>query len=446
LQPRVRGDKLIATAEPEEGSRIPVSTVYRDAGPLLEIQSTVGKYEAGSLQIQKTPDGLWMAPQARSQARAERLASELASGPGSRFDRIASFPGVARCISLPEQKEYLVRFQGESRWLKAPESAAFEVTPDAWLNSADANVLIRASGERMTILPKGKPLDGTKVEIHNRGPPEGSVIALLLGGSPVPAVRDAQGGLHLPRSDLSGDFEADLRALGKLDAPEAASLLERANAGDFESVADALSHKPELSDEFGKLRDAELSAARELLRGGNPVEAARNLERLANVFPNDPEVLAALALAQAQRGETARAVGALNGAFRAKPLAPESVAALLEKVTTRTPLFDAVANALSHRLALPGGITAFETPSGIGLRVSLRDNVSFKLLSQPQDGAPYFAAPGYFSSEWTPPLNYSLEQLPAVRIPESLRKLEPMVIESPRGGQLIWRDLVPPKK
>jgi hypothetical protein len=443
IEPRIGGDLHFATGTPAEALRLPVASEYRDAASTLEIATRAGGAQTGSVQLHSTPEGLWVVPAARSQSLAQRLAGELSSGgesASSQFDRIADFPGVGACVRLPEGQGYLVRFQGESRWLKAPESSGFTVTPDAWLTPAEANPLL-ASGDQITILPKSGPMSGAKIEIHNRGPPEGQSVALPLGDSQIRATRDASGGLHLPRSDLPGDFQTDLPGLARLTASsEAADLVGLVAGRDYTAASDMLARKPELAQQVLAARDGELSAARDALHANNPVEAARKLERLARAFPDDPDVLGALALAHAQGGDALGAAAALNAASRAAPMDADAVARLLEIAPSHTPLTDSVAAVLRARPNLPGDVTAIETSSGLGLRITLPGRVRLAPWTK-ASGAPYVIPPGYFSPEWVPPLNTSLDQLPGVKIPDNLMGLSPMVIDIPATGQRIWRNI-----
>jgi hypothetical protein len=191
-------------------------------------------------------------------------------------------------------------------------------------------------------------------------------------------------------------------------------------------------------------REGELSAAREALKANHPGEAVQRLDGLAQAFPDDAEVLGTLAVAYAQQGDARRAAALLNSAGRAAPIDGGALSRLLESMPSHTPLRDAVAGVLRARPDTPGELSAIETLGGLGLRVQLQGNLRFSPWPKAKGAPPYVVSPGYFSPEWIPPLDQSLQQLPGVAVPESLLRNSPLVIENPVTGQRLWRTGLPP--
>jgi len=446
--PALRGTPHEVTARPAEAALLDTDSTYRDVGPSLRVETHANGNVIGSVDIHTTPDGFWTVAGNRSAIKAQRLENALAANEGtgeSRFDQIGSFPGVGICLKLPEGEGYLVRFQGgENRWLRVGDTSTPKPGPDVWV-SGDEVARLAQLGNEITVLPRPEPLSGLKVEIHNRGPPQGESVQLSVGDRQVRATRDASGGLHLPRGEIPRDLTGDLQSLRRLTAAsEAADLIGLMSEGDYSNAGELLASKPEVANQVRAARDRELTTARDEMKNGGSGNAVDRLERLARAFPEDPEVLGTLAVAHAQDGDLRRAAASLNGAGRAAPLDDVSLSRLLDPIPAHSPLRDAVGAVLGHT-GIQGEISVIESPGGLDLKLQVPRGFRLTPWSKERGAPPYGAVPGYFSPEWIPPLNQSLPMLPGVAVPDNLLQLSPLVIEDPFTGERWWRMASPAK-
>lgn len=444
--PRVEGDGSYRSRGAVTGDT--VLSLNRPTPSTLEIRSRGPESELSRIKVTDTPNGLALLRDRTGNNQAQTLVdhlTELTYGTDA-FDAIASFPGVEMCIKASDT-EFFVAFKGQANWLKLHQDssrgtpttvqgrnghpadsnpAGREFIP-SWVSREDASRLM-TSGESITVHPQDHPLEGVRVEVNTRGPPDEPATLIPGLQTPVRARRGPAGALHFARSELPDQVLSDPRRVRSFTSSSyVRDAIDSIAARDYGAAADAILNSPDqFRAEIAAFRSQSLNDGRQALHNGDYSGAIAHLAPLAEAFTSDPEILVPLATARLAKGEVARAAAALTAAERTPVGDVANHFEVIERLRTDPHITDSArTNLLRHAQYLDALQVASRDPEHRYQPVAFESwgRLEFSLyllreiprrpttLSDTRNATRYIGDPDSYNVDWQPTVEASMGDL-----------------------------------